>query len=171
MARKSPITMGSRADAKKTRNTVLARRLAGNVHGSGSRSVPLKEPGRWQTYIANTYANEDEFYRMRHEKGWEPLMPEDLDCSPEQAGFRVSEDGYLVKGDKGREMVFKMEKDDYRLLMQAKTDRNNAGIGSVSKTREDIANAAATQLGDEAADFLSKQSGQVIDTITGGTAQ
>jgi PHD/YefM family antitoxin component YafN of YafNO toxin-antitoxin module len=167
-ARKSQISVTSRSEGVKNRNAALARRLAGNVHGAGSRGIPLKEPERWHTYIANTFTNEDEFYRMRHEKGWEPLTVEDLDCSPQEAGFRVSEDGSLVRGAQGKEMVFKMPKEDYHALQMAKTAQNLRGIGSAAKVKSDIAEAAGAQLGDEAASFLNKMPGQVVDGLIDG---
>jgi len=147
------------------RNDVLARRLAGNPNGSAQRDIPLKEPHRWQLYIANDYNQEDDLYRMVHELGWSHLLPEDLACKPKEIGFRVSEDGHLVRGTQGREMVFKMAKDDYRLLKQRESDANNAQIGRPGKTKEAAANAVASVYGDEAASFVDKHLvGSVTDT-------
>ena len=166
--RKSAITVSNRGEAVKTANVALARRLAsGRVQGGGSRTIPLKEPQRWHTYIANTFATESAFHDMR-EGGWVPLLPEDLACPIDESGFRLSEDGYLVRGEKGREMIFKMDAADYKLLEAAKTRHNMQGIGSAKKVREDIANAAAGPLGSEAADFLHNMPGQVLDTIVSG---
>lgn len=170
MARKSNITVTSRADAAKTRNVALARRLAsGRIHTSGTKDVPLKEPQRWHTHIASALLDESRFYQMK-QNGWVPLTPADLDCPVEESGFSLSPDGYLVRGPQGKEMIFKMDKADYRLLEQAKTDANMRGIGSASKVRSDMAEAASGTLGDEAANYISKLPGQVIDTITGGEA-
>jgi hypothetical protein len=63
-----------------------------------------------------------------------------------------------------------MDKDDFALVQQRKTEANLKGIGSASKVKSDIANAAAGAHGSEAADFLSHMPGQVIDKITGGDA-
>lgn len=170
MARKSSITVTDRADSAKSRNAALARRLAsGNLQGGGNRAIPLKEAERWHTYIANTYLNEGQFYDMR-QKGWVPLEPGDLSCKVEESGFRLSEDGYLVRGPRGEEMVFKMEKEDYAALVAAKTAANMRGIGSASKIKHDMANAAGNTLGSEAGDYIHGLSGGVIDTITGGDA-
>lgn len=170
MPRKSKITVTSRADTAKTRNAALARRLAsGNPFAAGTKSIPLKEPHRWHTYIANTYVDDSAFYEMRR-NGWEPLLPEDLGCPIEESGFTVSVDGHLVRGPRGQEMIFKMDADDYRLLERAKTERNMASIGSRSKTKNEMANAAGKQLGDEAGSFINGLQGEVIDRITGGDA-
>ena len=149
------------------RSTALARRLApgGNPHATSARTIPLKEPHRWQLYIANDYAGQDELYRMVHEYGWLPLSPEDLDCTAEEIGYRVNETNHLVRGPGGREVIFKMDKGDYRLLMQRKTERNMKGIGSASKTRTQVAEAASNAFGAEAADFIYKNvKGTVTDT-------
>src|SRR5262245_45660475 len=99
--RKSVITAHSRADAAKTANTALARRLAGNVHGGGSRTIPLKEPKAWHTHIANGLANTSRMLEMR-EKGWVPLTIDDLACKVEDSGFRL-ENGAIVRGPNGQE--------------------------------------------------------------------
>lgn len=168
MAKKSTITVTNRGESLKNRNAALARRLAGgNVHGGGNRALPLKEPERWHTYLANTYLNEGEFYAMK-EKGWVPLEVEDLACSVDESGYRLSETGQLVRGPRGEEMLFKMDKRDYRLLEQAKAAQNMRGIGSQSKIKNDMAEAAAGALGSEAADYIHGLDGAVVDRITGG---
>lgn len=150
------------------KNSALARRLApgGNPHATGTRSIPLREPGRWMLYIANNYGNDDELYRMRHELGWEPLEIGDLACKPEEVGFRVNETGDLVRGPQGREVIFKMAVEDYRILAMRKTERNNAGVGRPGQTKQQIAQAAAATFGPEAGDFADKHiTGTVTDTV------
>lgn len=157
----APISLSSR------RNAALARRLApgGNVFGGGTKKIPLKEEGRWATRIANGDLHDQRLYEMRHDLGWEPLTAEDLACTPEEAGFRVSESGYLVRGVRGQEMAFKMANDDYAQVVQRKTERNSSEIGRPNKVRENIANAAANAHGVEAADFVDKHFvGTVTDT-------
>lgn len=170
MARKSQITVTDRAELAKNRatlaarNPALARRLAGNPFGSGSKAIPMKEQGRWHTYIANTYVDESAFLRMK-ENGWVPVTEDDLACTVEESGFRKSTDGYLVRGPQGQEMLWKMDAEDYRLLQDAKTQANLKGIGSRKKIQADMAEAASGQLGDEAAEYINNLPGQVVDTI------
>lgn len=157
---KSQITVTPR------KNDVLARRLSGNPHGSGLRSIPLKEPQRWQLYIANNYNHDDDLYRMTHELGWLPLEADDLACKPDEIGFRVSEDGKLVRGTQGREMIFKMAKEDYAELQQKQTEANNKTIGRPGATKAEAANAVAAVHGPEAGDFVHKHlTGTVTDTV------
>jgi len=171
MARKTTITVSNRAESAQSvaaelarRNPALARRLKGSPFGQGSRAVPMKEPGRWHTYIANTYADESAFLRMK-ENGWVAVTTDDLACTVEESGFRKSPDGYLVRGPQGQEMLWKMSVEDHRLLTQAKTEANLKGIGSAKKIKADMAEAASGQLGDEAAEYINSMPGQVVDEI------
>jgi hypothetical protein len=148
------------------RNDALARRLSGNPHATGLKTYPLKEPKRWQLYVGNNYNNDDELYRMVHELGWLPLEASDLACKPEEIGFRVSEDGNLVRGPQGKEMLFKMPIEDYTILQQRKTEANNATIGRPGAAKAAAAGAVAAAFGPEAADFVDKHLvGQVTDTL------
>ncbi len=63
-----------------------------------------------------------------------------------------------------------MAADDYRLLSDAKTDANMRGIGSAKKIKADMAEAAGSQIGSEAGDYIHGLDGAVIDRITGGDA-
>lgn len=149
------------------RSAALERRLkaGANPFGSTKHDIPLREPHRWQLYIGNDYNGADDLYRIVHEFGWVPLEVGDLACKPEDVGYRVNESGHLVRGPQGREVVFKMDKGDYALLMQKKTERNNQGIGSASKTRTQVAEAAAKTFGPDAGDYVHKHvTGTVVDT-------
>ena len=44
------------------------------------------------------------------------------------------------------------------------------GIGSAAKIKADMANAAGSNLGGEAGDYINNLDGGVIDQITGGDA-
>lgn len=167
------MTLGERQALQPTvqvtsrRSAALERRLApgANPHATSQKVIPLREPHRWQLYIANDYADEQQLYRMVHEYGWLPLEVGDLSVPPEQIGYRISESGHVVRGPQGREVIFKMDKRDYALLMQRKTERNNAGIGSQAKTRAQMAESAAATFGDEAGEYVHKHvTGHITDT-------
>ena len=160
--RKSQVTVVSR------RSAALARRLApgANPFAGGTRHIPLKEPQRWATRIENDYADEGGVYRAIHELGWEPVLVEDLDCRPEDVGLRVNEQGYLVRGEKGREVLLKMPIEDFKEVTRKKTEFNNRAIGSAKKIKDDAANAAAAQFGPEAGDYVDKHMhGEVVDKL------
>lgn len=174
--RKSNITITNRAETVKNAfaavardNPALARRLkSGNPFASGSKDIPLAEPERWQTYIANTDSDPRAFHKMRY-NGWVPLEEGDLACPIEESGYQKHTDGSLRSPD-GKDMVFKMDIQSYRMLEQAKTESNLRGIGSRSKTQSEMAEHAGAHLGDEAGSYINSLDGQVIDRITGDNA-
>ena len=177
--RRSAITVTSRAEGARNatvaalrENPVLARRLAsGNLQGGGNTAIPLKDADRWYTRRDNQLADPNMFYRLVHEMGYQPVKAEDLadGITPSMIGYRVTEDGYLVQGPQGHEeMLFKMDKHARTLLDQAMTDQNKQGIGATSKIKADLAEAAGSQLGSEAGDYIHGLDGQVIDQIAGG---
>jgi len=159
MAKRSHIVVAPR------RNEALEKRLSGNPHTTGLRHIPLREPGKWQLYIANDYNQDDDLYRMVHEFGWLPLEADDLAVDPKEIGYRRSEDGRIVRGPQGREMVFKMAKRDYDLLQARKTEANMAQIGKPAKTKQAVAESLASAFGPEAGDTAAKHfHGHVTDT-------
>ena len=173
--RKSNINVTNRAETARNSfaaiardNPALARRLQGSPFASGSKEIPLAEPQRWHTYIANTDSDPRAFHKMRY-NGWVPLEEGDLACPVEESGFQKMPDGSLRSPD-GKDMVFKMDIDHYRALEQAKTASNMRGIGSRSKTQAEMAEHAGSNLGDEAGSYINSLDGQVIDRITGDTA-
>lgn len=142
---------------------VLAKRLAGQPFGIKAASIPLAEPHKWQLYIANSGADDGRHYDMVFRKGWVPVTAADLapGVQPESLGLRVNESGALCRGARGDEIVYKMPKGAYDTLQRQKAEKNVEGIGSKAKSRMAVAEAAASELGDEAAEFLSKHA--VID--------
>jgi len=174
MARKSQITVTNRAETAKTsfaalarENPALARRLkSGNPFASGSKDIPLAEKEKWHTYIANTDSDARAFHKMKA-NGWVPLEESDLACPVDESGFTKMPDGSLRSPD-GKDMVFKMAIEHYRVLEAMKTERNMQGIGSSKKMKEQMADAAGHSLGDEAGSYINSLDGNVIDRITGG---
>jgi hypothetical protein len=158
--RKPRITVSPRSDAESFNpDDVIAKRLAGNPFGARTTAIPLAEPGRWATFIANSLADENNHYRMVHELGWVPLTIHDLapGTNPQSIGWQVKEDGItLCRGARGDEIAYKMDKRVREQIQLAKTAENKRGIGSAKALKESAANAAAGQMGSEAADFVHK---------------
>ena len=158
--KKSVIDMSSRM------TEALARRLApgGNVFGSGSKKIPLKEGG-WHTRFFNSEVHEARHYEAIHDKAYVPVTPDDLPGKPEEFGLRRNESGLLVRGARGSEMFGKIPQEAADIIQQRKTAANMRGLGSASKTRDDVANAVAGQHGAEAGDYIHKHiTGNVIDS-------
>ena len=170
---RKPITVTVRADDEQKRQAVLARRLAGNPFGQAVQTIPLKEKG-WYTRWDNTLSNPQQFYENKQLNGYLPVHKDDLAVTVDEIGVRTSPEGYVVRGSGAMiEMLWKMPVEDRKAIKAAQTEENNRriGKGSASGTRNAITGAASASLGDEAASFLSKMPGQVIDTITEGEAQ
>lgn len=138
---------------------IIQKRLAGAPFGVRTEAIPLKEPGRWHLYIANSLGDEGRHYDMVHRKGWVPCTIDDLapGIAPESIGFRVAEDGRsIVRGARGDERVYKMDKALYDQLQMVKAESNTKGMRSESAARSEAAEAAVAQHGPEAAEFIAK---------------
>jgi len=135
------------------RRDVITRRLA-NPMGNESLEIPSHPKGKWIFYIGNSAMAPDRIWRLRQRKGWEFALPEDSGGggTPEDFGFD-QRNGRLVRGDRGSEVLMKMDVDEWKLIQQAKSDANTKAMKGI----KDIPQRAASELGDEgpqAADFL-----------------
>lgn len=146
---RKPVELTSR------RSIALAKRLApgGNVFGSGSKSVPMREAGWKQKWFNGDYYP-GRLHEARHEKGWVPVTPDDLGVPIEELGFSVNALGHIARGARGEEVLFKMDARDYHEVSIRKTEANNREIGRPENTKSVLANAAAATHGDEAGQFV-----------------
>lgn len=148
---------------------VLAQRLGGQPFGVRAEAIPLREPGKWQLYIANSQSDDGRHYDMVHRKGWQPFTVADLPdgITPQSIGFSLGADGQtLVRGGRGDEVVYKMPKAVYAKIQAAKTRENMKGIQSERGAREAAAEAAVAAHGEEAAEFLQRHGHVTVrDTI------
>lgn len=173
MAKDKPsITVSPRADESQwDPNDVIAKRLAGAPFGVKTDEIPLKEPGRWQLYIASSQVNEGRHYEMTRVKGWVPFTKDQLadGISPESLGFRVAEDGNtLVRGVRGDEVLYMMPKATYEQIQMRKAESNTKGMRSEKAAKADVAEAAAAAHGAEAAEFIANNGKiSIRDTVTG----
>lgn len=135
------------------RRDVITRRLA-NPMGNEALEIPSNPTGKWIFYIGNSAMAPDRIWRLRQRKGWEFATPEDIGGggTPDDFGF-AQQNGRLVRGDRGAEVLMKMDVQEWRLIQQAKSDANTKAM----KGLKDIPQRAAQELGEEgaqAADFL-----------------
>ena len=152
--------------APKRRPTIdiLERRAQGiGVHGTGSPRIDLKEPG-WECRWFNSEVSPDHIWRAKNQKGWENVTPAEL-ADPEQiGGFQTSADGFVVRGERGREVLLKMPL-DYRKRIEAAKAKANIANMDPHKQKSDVVNAAGAVLGDQTASLMDKQM-SVIGSIT-----
>lgn len=137
---------------------ILKRRLEGNPFADTRVEIPLREPGRWALKEANDHADPNRHYTIVHLEGWVPVIPSDLadGVTPEALGYRVSEDGFLVKGERNSERLYKMPAEAFKRIQFRKAEANKRGTGSQKAVREDIASATGAALGDEAGTFVQR---------------
>jgi hypothetical protein len=132
--------------------TVLERRLQ-NPFGDSSPAVALKAPG-WVVHVINTTLKPGRYHDVVRNKGWVPVLPEDLDGAAEDYGFDVR-DGRIVRGERGHEVLMKMPATDYQQIQMAK-DRVNRAQVSPRRMKAAVIEQAAGQYSDQAAAYLEQ---------------
>lgn len=138
--------------------SVVDRRLqSGAIFRAGSEPIPLREPGRWTLRVVNADIHSQHVHQLRMKKGWEYAEPGDLAVAPEDVGFRL-ENGRLVCGAHGAEVLMKMPAFDFQRVQVAK-DREvrRQTFGSQALKDSVLAAAGREPGGAEGADFLQKQ--------------
>jgi hypothetical protein len=158
MSRKPQISVTPRTESAFDIDEIIRKRLAGNPFGVGTTEIPMREPGKWATYLANGDLHPSRLYEMTARKGWVPFTVDDLpeNVTPESIGFSVNEAGALCRGTRGQEIVYKQPAEVRQQIQAAKTAANMRGMGTASKVKQSIVEAASGSLGDEAATSLNQ---------------
>ena len=154
------------AQTKKRDVSIVERRLkSGQVFSAGSKPIPLIDPEQWEVRIVNSQIHDTHLWSMQADKGWVYLAPEDLAVSPNEIGFRV-QDGRVVRGTHGQEVLMKMPKSDYRAIQKAKDAQNRQNTFGKKQVKAAIVGAAGQAEGSQSAEFLDAQLNQVriVDT-------
>lgn len=146
-----------KATEKKREISVVERRLkSGSIFSAASRPIPLVEPDRWTVRIVNTQISDARLWEMQADKGWIYAEVSDLAVKPEEIGFR-EQDGRVVRGTQGHEVLMKMPKQDYAKIQKAKDDANRKNTFSQKAIKDSILGAVQAEPGgDQGADFLSR---------------
>lgn len=137
--------------------SIIERRLqSGSIFAASSQPIPLKEPDRWTLRIVNSQISDAHLWEMLAVKGWVYATPEDLAIDPHEIGFRI-QDGRIVRGVHGHEVLMKMPKADYQAVVTEK-DRTNRRNTFGTKALKDAVVSAAQQEpdGDRGATFLDR---------------
>lgn len=152
-------------ETPKPRISVLERRLQ-NPFGEPSIPIQLKDPSllcRW----FNGALSSDKIWRAKHVKGWQLVKPEMIVDMDQIGGYTLGVDNTITRGERGQEVLLCMPRDDFDQIMMAKTQHNLRNMGNPAGMKQEILEAAGTQLGDEAASFLN----QKIRAVGGVTDQ
>lgn len=138
------------------RISVIDRRLK-SPFGQPSREIPLK--GEKKGWVVHTFyaspERPDRHYDAVHNMGWTPLKKTDLAVSEQSVGFMVNSEGYLVRGESGKEMLMAMPAEDYDKIAKAKSDKNTQMLKGGAMRRE-VAQSASKEHGDQAGEQTYK---------------
>jgi hypothetical protein len=135
--------------------SILERRARGEgLRGSGAPPIQLKEDG-WVCRWFNSDVKADHIWNAKAVLGWVNVVPSEL-LDPEQiGGFQTSPDGFVVRGEKGREVLLKMPA-EFRKQIEMQKSKANIAAMDPHKQKADVANAAGKTFGDQAGEFINK---------------
>lgn len=106
----------------------------------------------------------DHIWRNKR-KGWDQVRPEDVSDLEQIGGYTRSPEGYIVRGERGHEVLMSMPKVIRQAIQIEKTRQNNRTVGNPNAAKAEVVRAAGSRLGDEAASYLDKHMGPV-GTVT-----
>lgn len=132
-----------------------------NVFGLPSTEIKLKDP-QYVTHWVNTGIGGDQLGKFI-DAGYLKVRPEYL-ADKDRVSFTVSPEGYVVRGNRGEEILMYTVREMYHKRQLEKSRRNQQGMRQL---KDEIVEAAGAKLGDEAADFLQRRGravGQVTDS-------
>jgi hypothetical protein len=152
---------------KKRTISVVDRRLqSGSMFASLSRPMPLVEPNKWETHITNSQISDQRLWEMTEVKGWEYLTPQDLAVEPSAIGYR-EQDGRVVRGEKGHEVLMKMTIPDWKRVQKKKDeDVRRDTYGKDAAKRSILAAAGREPGGANGAEFLERSLNRIKITDT-----
>lgn len=143
--------------AKKREISVVERRIkSGSIFSAGSRPIPLKDPDQWEVRTVNSQISDARMWEMQAEKGWVYVTADDLAVPAHEIGFR-EQDGRVVRGTHGFEVLMKMPRKDYKTIQRIKEQENYKNTFGAKANKHAIITAAQSEPdGGRGAEFLNK---------------
>ncbi len=127
-------------------------RLA-NPFGEPSAPIAMKDATRECRWVNGAIQN-DHIWRKKS-GGWDGVTPDQLVDTDQIGGFNVSPEGYIVRGERGQELLMSMPKVVIKAIQLAKTAENNragkpqnvraGAIEAYGRTDPDAADAVSHQ--------------------------
>lgn len=133
-----------------------------NPFGEPSAPIELRDKSRRPRWF-NADIMTDKIWRAKA-KGWDGVKPEDVVDLDQVGHYVLSPDGYIARGERGKEILMSIPRSAYEAIEKAKAAYNLRNMGSASKTKNEVVEAAGQQLGDQAATFLSRSHVNVTDS-------
>lgn len=133
-----------------------------NPYGEPSAPIHLTRPG-WRARWFNAAILADKIWRAKA-KGWDPVRPEDIVDIQQLGLYALSPDGHVTRGERGQEVLMMMPQAVYSAIERAKVASNLSDVGNPTRAKAGLLEAAGSQLGDQAADFLSREVRPIAET-------
>jgi hypothetical protein len=144
--------------------SVLARRLADPESVQAPTTfIPLKDDpdGRVWAERWGNFAQPGRYSELIQRKGWVQVRREELASFEAVSDLTDKGDGFVWRGDKGRECLLKMPRKDYDAIKRREAQILEGKMHSMAHLKGRIAEAGAKQFGDQAGDELLKLRGDI----------
>lgn len=135
------------------------RRGIDSPFGIGSTPIDLKDSGRIARWF-NSNVMADHVWRAK-QIGYDPITPDEL-ANPEQAGaFHTDPAGFIVRGERGQEVLLSIPKVVHDARQMAKAEKNLKDMRDFDKEKTRMVEAAAAKYGGQAGDYLNDHVGPI----------
>lgn len=155
-----PLVTGEAAlvisEATKRQMRLIERRLK-NPNVTDDRTILLKD----KSLVIHIFNGEKagRLYHAVHRLGWRPLHVDELVAREQIGDISTTKEGWVVRGEKGREMFMVMPRDAFNKIARKKVDmreRKSLHKQGARRQREEVAEATAAQFGDQAGEEVRK---------------
>lgn len=126
----------------------------------GTPAVRITTPGQTLRWI-NRAARSGRLQEATEYQGWQPVHKTELKNERELFGVSFTVEGYVCRGEKQQECLMKMPTAVYNSFQKAKVDIIKA---SYKKLEQNMRQAAASQVGEEAAEVTKLVGGVKFGT-------
>lgn len=134
------------------RISVLDRRLQNPF---GEPSGDIRFIPRYQGQIEAHWFNEDvrtgRIFQARKQLGWQPVTPDMVEDLDSIGAHDLSPDNKITRGERGKEILMWMPKDDYKQVQMAKTRINLEKMKDLRGEQKELLDAMGRELGDQTA--------------------
>ena len=124
-----------------------------NPFGQPSAPIELKDTSRECRWF-NASIQADHIWRNKR-KGWDQVRPDDVVDLEQIGGYSLIPEGYIVRGERGQEILMSMPKVVRNAVQAAKTQWNNRNLANPNAVKSELASAAGEQFGDQAGEFVA----------------
>lgn len=129
-----------------------------NPNPSFAQEIHLKQSG-WMTRWINTKAYPGRL-QLAREQGYMPVKPDELKDTSEIVDLQTSPEGYVVRGDRGEEILMKIPEAVYKKVQRRKVELYNRQYEG-KRFKEGIQSAAGEQYSGDHAEAVGLLKGTI----------